>query len=63
MALSMKTLLSADATLPDSLRSAIVNDDRESATQLMNLGLSACEAAELLDRPCDKRGDPARAAG
>jgi hypothetical protein len=51
--LSMRALLSADTTLPEGLRAAIANGDRDSATQLMTLGLSACEAAELLDEPYD----------
>lgn len=51
--LSMRTLLSADTTLPEGLRASIANGDRDSASQLMTLGLSACEAAELLDEPYD----------
>jgi hypothetical protein len=49
----MRTLLSADTTLPEGLRASIANGDRDSASQLMTLGLSACEAAELLDEPYD----------
>ncbi len=52
MALSMRTLLSASTVIPESLRGAIANGDRESASRLMSFGLDACEAAELLDEPC-----------
>jgi len=51
MALSMRSLLASDSTLPDELRQAIATGDRSSATRLMTLGLDACEAAELLDEP------------
>ncbi len=55
MALSMKTLLASDTNLPDALRLAIATGDRDSARQLMTLGLDPCEAAELLDEPCRER--------
>jgi hypothetical protein len=52
MALSMRTLLAADSSLPEDLRASIANGDRDSASHLMTLGLNACEAAELLDEAC-----------
>jgi hypothetical protein len=60
MALSMRTLLATDTLLPEPVRARIANGDPDSAAHLMNLGLSECEAAELLDEPCDgPRGDDA----
>ena len=54
MALSMRTLLAADIGLPLELRAAIASGDCDSASQLMTFGLDPCEAAELLDEPCNE---------
>jgi ABC-type amino acid transport system permease subunit len=53
MPLSMRSLLSADTFIPEAVRAGIAAGDPGSATQLMALGLTECEAAELLDDPCE----------
>jgi len=52
MAFSMRALLAADTSLPAALRAGIANGDPASFRDLMSLGVSACDAAELLDQPC-----------
>jgi len=54
MAFSMRTLLTADMSLPEAVRASIANGDPDSASHLVALGVSECEAAELLDEPCAK---------
>jgi hypothetical protein len=52
MALSMRTLLATDPQIPEAVRAGIASSDPDSAVHLIQLGLSECEAAELLDEPC-----------
>jgi len=54
MALSMRALLAADTLLPEAVRAGIASGDPESARHLIRLGVSECEAAELLDQPCSE---------
>jgi hypothetical protein len=54
MAFSMRALLAAETSIPEAVRAGIANGDPESIERLMLLGISACEAAELLDEPCDE---------
>jgi hypothetical protein len=54
----MRLLLSADPFLPPEARQAVAELSDEAYDQLVRLGASACEAAELLDAhidaaPCD----------
>ena len=53
MAFSMRTLLTSGTLLAESVRAGIASGDPGSARQLVALGLNECEAAELLDEPCD----------
>ena len=50
--LSMRALLQASPSLPVETRKRIADGSREAHEDLVGLGLSDCEAAELLDRPC-----------
>jgi hypothetical protein len=52
MPLSMRTLLATSPMIPEAVRAGIAHGDPNSASQLMTLGVSECEAAELLDEPC-----------
>lgn len=53
---SMRALLANDLLLPPETRDAIGKDDATACGDLVVLGVSACEASELLDQPglcCD----------
>jgi hypothetical protein len=54
MPLSMRSLLTFGTLLPESVRADIMSGAPESARHLMTLGVSPCEAAELLDEPCSE---------
>jgi hypothetical protein len=55
---SMRYLLSADPFLPVDVRQAIAMGNAEARDQLVRLGATDCEAAELLDRRCDASPAP-----
>jgi hypothetical protein len=57
MAMSMRTLLSSDPFLPREAREAVAAGRIEAHEHLVRLGVSECEAAELLDA----RGEVGRA--
>jgi len=48
----MRTLLATDTLIPEAVRAGIASGDPQSARHLVALGVSECEAAELLDEPC-----------
>jgi hypothetical protein len=50
---SMRRLLSSDPFLPREAREAIADLSEEAHDHLLSLGVDACEAAELLDAPCE----------
>jgi hypothetical protein len=51
--LSMRTLLQASGSLPAEIRERIAGGSDEAHEALVGLGLNDCEAAELLDEPCE----------
>ena len=51
--LSMRTLLKAEGSLPADVRERLAGDPDEAREALVGLGLNDCEAAELLDEPCE----------
>ena len=51
--LSMRTLLQAEGSLPAEVRERIADGSDEAHDALVGLGLNDCEAAELLDEPCE----------
>jgi hypothetical protein len=51
--LSMRTLLQAEGSLPADVRERIADGSDEAHEALVGLGLNDCEAAELLDEPCE----------
>jgi hypothetical protein len=51
--LSMRTLLQAEGSLPAEIRERIAGGSDEAHEALVGLGLNDCEAAELLDEPCE----------
>jgi hypothetical protein len=51
--LSMRTLLQAEGSLPAEIRERIAGGNAEAHEALVGLGLNDCEAAELLDEPCE----------
>jgi len=51
--LSMRTLLQAEGSLPADVRERLAGDPDEAHEALVGLGLNDCEAAELLDDPCE----------
>jgi hypothetical protein len=52
--LSMRTLLQAEGSLPADVRERLASGHDEAREALVGLGLNDCEAAELLDEPCDE---------
>jgi len=53
--LSMRTLLQAEGSLPAEVRERLAGGHDEAREALVGLGLNDCEAAELLDEPCEAR--------
>jgi hypothetical protein len=51
--LSMRLLLASDPLLPPQAREALALNRHDAHDHLIRLGLDECEAAELLDRPCE----------
>jgi hypothetical protein len=49
----MRELLVADPFLPIETRDAIARNDPGAREQLVELGINACEAAELLGFECE----------
>jgi hypothetical protein len=54
--LSMRALLEADPLLPVETRERIASGDCGAHGDLVRLGVNDCEAAELLDHPCEDWG-------
>jgi hypothetical protein len=51
--LSMRTLLQAEGSLPEEVRERLAGGHDDAHEALVGLGLNDCEAAELLDEPCE----------
>jgi hypothetical protein len=51
--LSMRLLLASDPLLPPQAREALAQNRNDARDHLVRLGVDECEAAELLDLPCE----------